>query len=51
MIKTILDRIKNSVVSVGNMKAYLVTILFNTPAIYEAELAMQVSRDMYAISH
>ena len=51
MIRTILDRIKNSVVSVGNMKAYLITILFNTPATYEAELAMQVSRDMYAISH
>lgn len=51
MIRTILDRIKNSVVSVGNMKAYLITILFNTPATYETELAMQVSRDMYAISH
>ena len=51
MIRTTLDRIKNSVVSVGNMKAYLITILFNTPATYEAELAMQVSRDMYAISH
>ena len=51
MIRLILDRIKNSVVSVGNMKAYLVTILFNTPATYETELAMQVSRDMYVYSH
>jgi DNA-binding Lrp family transcriptional regulator len=47
MIRTILDRIKDSVVSVSNMKAYLITILFNTPATYETELAMQVSRDMY----
>ena len=51
MIRVILDRIKRSVVSVGNMKAYLITILFNTPATYEAELAMQVSRDMYVNSH
>ena len=51
MIKVILDRIKDSVVSVGNMKAYLITVLFNTPATYETELAMQVSRDMYVNSH
>ena len=51
MIRTILDRIKDSVVSVSNMKAYLITILFNAPATYETELAMQVSRDMYTISH
>ena len=50
MIRTILDRIKGSVVSVSNMKAYLITILFNTPATYETELAMQVSRDMYVNS-
>ena len=51
MIRTILDRIKVSIVPVGNMKAYLITILFNTPATYETELAMQVSRDMYVNSH
>ena len=51
MIRVILDRIKDSVVSVGNMKAYLITILFNTPATYDTELAMQVSRDMYVNSH
>ena len=51
MIKTILDRIKVSLVPVGNMKAYLLTILFNTPATYDTELAMQVSRDMYVNSH
>ena len=51
MIRMILDRIKDSVVSVGNMKAYLLTILFNTPATYETELAMQVRRDMYVNSH
>lgn len=51
MIRTILDKIKGSLVPVGNMKAYLVTILFNTPATYETELAMQVSRDMYVNSH
>ncbi len=51
MIKTILDRIKDSLVTVGNMKSYLITILFNTPATYETELAMQVSRDMYVNSH
>lgn len=50
MIKTILDRIKDSLVTVGNMKSYLITILFNTPAIYETELAMQISRDMYVNS-
>lgn len=51
MIKTILDRIKDSLVTVVNMKSYLITILFNTPATYETELAMQVSRDMYVNSH
>lgn len=51
MIRTVLDKIKVSLVPVGNMKAYLVTILFNTPATYETELAMQVSRDMYVNSH
>ena len=50
MIRTILDRIKCSVVSVSNMKAYLITILFNTPATYETELVMQVSRDIYVNS-
>lgn len=35
MIRVILDRLKESVVSVDNMKAYLITILFNTPATYE----------------
>ena len=50
MIRTILDRIKCSIVSVSNMKAYLITILFNTPATYETELVMQVSRDIYVNS-
>lgn len=50
MIRTILGRVKDSLVPVGNMKAYLFTILFNTPATYETELAMQVSRDMYVNS-
>ena len=50
MISMILDRIKESLVPVGNMKAYLITILFNAPATYETELAMQVSRDMYVNS-
>lgn len=50
IIRTIIDRIKGSVASVSNMKAYLITILFNTPATYETELAMQVSRDMYVNS-
>lgn len=51
MIRTVLDKIKVSLVPVGNMKAYLLTILFNTPATYETELAMRVSRDMYVNSH
>lgn len=51
MIRTVLDKIKVSLVPVGNMKAYLLTILFNTPATYDTELAMQVSRDMYVNSH
>ena len=51
MIRTILDKINGSLVPVSNMKAYLITILFNAPATYETELAMQVSRDMYVNSH
>lgn len=51
MIRMVLNKIKVSLVPVGNMKAYLITILFNTPATYETELAMQVSREMHVNSH
>ena len=50
MIRSVIDKIKASVTPISNMKPYLLTLLFNTPATYETELAMQVSRDMYVNS-
>ena len=47
MVKSVLDKIKSMNMQVTNVKAYLISTLFNEPVTYETELDMKVRYDMY----
>lgn len=49
IMKSILDKIKTVNKPVTNVKAYLLTTMYNAPATFETELDMQVRQDMYGM--
>lgn len=49
IMKSILDKIKTVNKPVTNVKAYLITTMYNAPATFETELDMQVRQDMYGM--
>ena len=44
---TAVNKIKLATKPVTNLRAYLLTTLFNEPVIYETGIEMQVTQDMY----
>ena len=44
---SVIDKIKETKKPVTNLRAYLLTALFNEPATYETGIEMQVTQDMY----
>ena len=49
IMKSILDKIKTVNKPVTNVKAYLLTTMYNAPTTFETELDMQVRQDMYGM--
>ena len=49
IMKSILDKLKTVNKPVTNVKAYLLTTMYNAPATFETELDMQVRQDMYGM--
>ena len=49
IMKSILDKIKTVNKPVTNVKAYLLTTMYNAPLTFETELDMQVRQDMYGM--
>ena len=47
VMESVIDKIKLATKPVTNLRAYLLTTLFNEPVIYETGIEMQVTQDMY----
>ena len=47
VMESVVDKIKLTTKPVTNLRAYLLTTLFNEPVIYETGIEMQVTQDMY----
>lgn len=47
VMESVVDKIKLTTKPVTNLRAYMLTTLFNEPVIYETGIEMQVTQDMY----
>ena len=47
MMKSVIDNIQSSGAEVRNVKAYMLTVLYNASMTYETDLDLKVRRDMY----